>query len=593
MDSGIQNFIHLYHRLDVTTRSTQKIAHLQDYFAGASSEDADWALWLLCGHRLRRPVKSNRLKTWIAELTNYPLWLVDSCHSHAGDLAETLALLYERADEEDSENDAARSSGAVILGSPELAQSAYGAALIDPAQASLAEILTQCLLPLSEMSAASQKKWVRRIWAELNTGGRLVFNKLLTGGFRVGVHRGLVVKALSEWLMVEKAVLEHRLIGNWQPGKAHWESLRDPDGMQDEVAKPYPFYLASPLESQPEKLGPPDDWLVEWKWDGIRAQLIHREQAVILWSRGEEMLQGRFPEIVAQARFLPHGIVLDGEIVAWDSGKPAPFVQLQHRINKQEPDENLVKRVPIVFLAYDCLEYEGEDIRAKTLHERRRLLVKATADLPSLSHDERFGQGQMSLQLEASNEEDAASEQLFIRVSEGLDSDNWERAAKYREQATEMGTEGLMLKRKSSAYLSGRVKGDWWKWKVDPYTLDLVLTAAEPGHGRRSGMLSCYTFSIRDTQQERLLNVAKAYSGQTDAELKKMDQWIRKHTLSKRGPVHLTKPELVFEIAFEGVQASPRHAAGYALRFPRILRLRTDLGSNDADSLDCLQQLLS
>jgi DNA ligase-1 len=379
----------------------------------------------------------------------------------------------------------------------------------------------------------------------------------------VGVSHRLVVQALATWADQPTDLIAHRMSGSWKPTAQALATLATPAGEDEHLAdRPYPFFLASPLESEVTALGDPRDWLAEWKWDGIRAQLMWRDGHAGLWSRGEERLDGRFPEIELAAASLPTDGVLDGELLAWDvqTAKPLPFTALQKRIGKLKPGARLLAGTPVRFMAYDLVEYAGDDLRERPLHARRALLA-----------------GML----------DKADHALML--SPALLSDSWDALTTEREKSRERQTEGLMLKRLDSPYRVGRKRGDWWKWKVDPHTLDAVLLYAQPGHGRRSGLFTDYSFGVWDGDQ--LVTVAKAYSGLDDAEIARLDRWIRAHTTERFGPVRAVEPEHVFELAFEAVQLSGRHKSGVAVRFPRIARWRTDKKAADADHLDDLRRL--
>ncbi|HEX6406863.1 MAG TPA: ATP-dependent DNA ligase, partial [Gemmatimonadales bacterium] len=392
---------------------------------------------------------------------------------------------------------------------------------------------------------------------------RFVWNKLITGSFRVGASQRLVIRALAETSGVEEGVIAHRLMGAWEPTADFYERLIAPDTRDADVSRPYPFFLAHPLEGTPSDLGDITDWIAEWKWDGIRAQLIRRAGTSFLWSRGEELLSGRFPEIEDQGALLPEGTVIDGELLPWIDGSPLPFAQLQRRIGRKNLGQKILDEVPATLVAYDLLESNGEDIRSEPLRIRR-------ARLQSLVESVRRG------------------ERLILSPS--VDVASWESLTQARSRAREVGAEGIMLKRLSSAYGVGRRRGDWWKWKVDPLSVDAVLIYAQAGSGRRAGLFTDYTFGVWDG--DHLVPFAKAYSGLTDDEMRKVDQFIRRHTLEKFGPVRTVKPELVFELHFEGLQPSSRHKSGIAVRFPRMARWRTDKKAEEADTIEHVRSLL-
>jgi DNA ligase-1 len=402
-----------------------------------------------------------------------------------------------------------------------------------------------------------------RAWRELGRLERFVWNKLITGAFRVGASSRLVERALAAASGVDEGAIAHRLMGGWEPTPEFFRRLISHDVSDADPSRPYPFYLASPLEAAPESLGDPADWLAEWKWDGIRAQLLRRAGRSWLWSRGEELLNGRFPEVESAAVLLPDGTVIDGELLPWVGDGPLPFAQLQRRIGRKTLGRKILDEVPVVLVAYDLLELDGEDLRALPLVERRARLTALLARTPSAGK--------------------------FV-LSPAVDAESWDAVGDARHRARDRGAEGLMLKRLASGYGVGRQRGDWWKWKVDPFTVDAVLMYAQPGSGRRAGLYTDYTFGV--WEGDRLVAFAKAYSGLTDPEIRKVDAFIRRNTLEKHGPVRVVKPDLVFELAFEGIQRSTRHKSGVAVRFPRMARWRTDKRPEEADSLETVRAML-
>jgi DNA ligase-1 len=531
----VRRFTQLFVELDRTTRTTEKLASLRKYFSEAPHEDSAWALFFLSGQRLPRPVKTTNLRQWVADQRSLPLWLVEESYDAVGDLGEALSLLAPTAEH--------------------------------PFDIPLHAIVEERLRPLKGMSDEEKHEIVTRTWKELNTEQCLVYHKLIMGEFRIGVSRTLVVRALAEVAGIEPSDMAHRLMGSWQPTATDFGGILH--GQAKDVSRPYPFYLAYPLESSLDSLGDISEWQAEWKWDGIRAQLIKREDQVMLWSRGEELITDRFPEITDAAMLLPNATVLDGEVLAWMNEKPLPFGDLQRRIGRKNVDKKIRAEVPVVMMLYDILEVNGEDVRGKAIESRRRMLESL---------------------LEKSNEP-----MPFI-LSPVVEASSWEDLTSHRMYSRTNLVEGLMLKRKASPYGVGRVKGDWWKWKIDPLTVDAVLIYAQQGHGRRASLFTDYTFGVwgdpDDTGERKLVPVAKAYSGLTDEEIKKVDQFVRQNTLDKFGPVRVVKPELVFELAFEGIQKSTRHKAGIAVRFPRMSRWRDDKPIEEADSLDTLRSLL-
>jgi DNA ligase-1 len=530
----MKRFTELFMELDASNRKTTKLAALKRYFAEVRPEDGAWAVFFLTGNRLKRPIKLTNFRQWAGVACGFPTWMVEECYNHVGDLAETLALLL-------SDRGSIRASR----------------------DRPLNEMVEQEIVPLRDMETDAQRAAIERIWSELDGGACFVFNKLITGGFRVGVHHTLVCAALAELAEVDPAVMAHRLVGNWKPTPEAYRGLFSGEASGDQTAKPYPFCLASPLDEDAKtRLGEVHEWLIEWKWDGIRAQLIKRDSQVIIWSRGEEMITDQFPEIAEAATHWPDDLVMDGELLAWSGEKPAPFSELQRRLGRKKLGPKLRKEVPVVFMAYDLLEHEGRDIRSESTEYRRRVL-ECVAE--SIKGDPFY-------------------------LSPLVEGDSWHTVGALRELSRERRVEGLMLKRKDSPYGVGRKKGDWWKWKVAPFTIDAVMVYAQQGHGRRAGLYTDYTFSV--WKEGELVPVAKAYTGLSDAEIRKIDRWIRQNTLDSYGPVRVLKPELVFEIAFEGIQESRRHKSGIAVRFPRVLRWRMDKQAEEADSIETVRALL-
>lgn len=571
MTSGFARFVSLYEALDRTTATTAKREALEAYFRGAPPRDLAWAVFFLTGRRLRRLITARDLRSWAAAHTGLAPWLIEECYHTVGDLAETLAILCARGGDGESGSSAAavlpepkeRAAG----GPPQLEVTAESGELPNhsvPApilSAALADFVEQRLAPLSTMRPDAQRRQITAWWNELGERECFIAHKLVTGAFRVGVSATLVARALATVAGRDAATIEHRLMGDWQPDDTFATRLVAQDDAASDQSKPYPFFLATPLDADPSTLGDPSDWLAEWKWDGIRAQLIVRGAMVFLWSRGEELVSDRFPEITAAARALPDGTVLDGEIVIWRDGRVLPFTALQTRIGRRHVTARVLQETPAVMLVFDYLEHAGVDCRQDSLDVRRQRLETLLAGASST-----------------------------LRPSPRVVAENWEALRELRTESRQRGVEGLMLKRWSSPYRIGRPRGDWWKWKVAPYTIDAVLLYSQPGHGRRAALYTDHTFAVRDG--ESLVPVAKAYSGLSDEENRRLDAWIRAHTLERFGPVRAVEPAHVFEIGFEAVQRSTRHKSGIAMRFPRILRWRTDKGPQDADTLSQLQAMI-
>ncbi|MEM8550374.1 MAG: ATP-dependent DNA ligase [Verrucomicrobiota bacterium] len=530
----MKRFTQLFTALDESNRTQDKVAALKTYFLEAPPEDASWALFFLAGNRLPAPVKTKAMRAWAAQLAEYPLWLVEASYDHVGDLAETLALILPETTDE--------------LEPPPLHQ-----------------LMEETVLSLRDWDEPVQFQIIREVWAQLSTRQRLVFNKLITGAFRVGVSRTLVVRALAQAANLEPAVMEHRLMGKWQPSAQAFRALfTEEDDAQPNPARPYPFYLAYALEGEPDELGRVGDWQAEWKWDGIRAQLIKRQGQVMLWSRGDAMVTEQFPEIAQAAARLPDGTVLDGEVLAWNDGTPLGFAVLQTRLGRKRLSAAILEEAPVAFLAYDCLETGGKDIRSENLDTRRTHL------------DNLLG---------------SADPAGALLRSVPVTFPTWQALVDLRQESRTRGVEGLMLKRKASPYRVGRIKGDWWKWKIQPYAVDAVMVYAQAGHGRRSGLYTDYTFALHDGEGA-LVPFAKAYSGLSDEEIRRVDRWVKAHTLDRHGPVRVVEPQLVFELHFEGIAASTRHKSGLAVRFPRIARWREDKTPADADTLETVRALL-
>jgi DNA ligase-1 len=526
----VKRFARLFAEIDETTRTSEKTAAMARYFRDAPPADAAWAVHFLSGGRPKRLIAARKLASWAMEVADVPEWLFDESYDAVGDLAEAISLL------------------------------------LPAATASSDRPLHQWveqLLALAGQAEDVQRDAMLRAWRELDGTERFVWTKLITGGFRVGVSHALVVRALAQATGLDEPVVAHRLTGAWQPTAESYERLVSPEHDAGDRTRPYPFFLAYALEDPPESLGEPADWQAEWKWDGIRAQVVRRGGLVFVWSRGEELVTERFPEIAQGAALLPEGTVLDGEIMPWRDGAPLPFAQLQRRIGRKQLGPKILGEVPVVLIAYDLLEENDQDLRALPLAERRARLERLLAKLPAGSP--------------------------FL-PSPIVPVAAWDDVHAAWRSSRERSAEGLMLKRRDAAYGTGRRRGPWWKWKVQPYTVDAVMIYAQAGHGRRASLHTDYTFAVwRDGE---LVPFAKAYSGLTDAEIRQLDAWVRRNTIEKFGPVRSVKPEQVFELAFEGIQPSPRHKSGVAVRFPRILRWRTDKKPEDADTVETLRALM-
>jgi DNA ligase-1 len=526
-------FAALYEALDRTTSTNAKVAAMAAYFQGAPAADAAWALFFLTGRKVKRLIPSRVLWELTRDVTALPDWLLEHCHAAVGDFAEAMALLVEHR----------------------VAAAGMGSDL------PFARWIEERLLPLKQMDGAAQRAAVQAWWEELDASQSFVLNKIITGEYRVGASATLVVRALAQVAGLPQATMAHRVMGDWAPTAGFFTSLREGLPSAEVASRPYPFFLASPLEQDVDALGPREEWLAEWKWDGIRAQVVRRAGDVFLWSRGEELVTDRFPEVAAAARALPDGTVIDGEVLAYRDGV-LPFAVLQTRIGRQKLTPRIFAEAPVALMAYDLLEQHGADIRGLPLVERRSRLEALLAPGPRA-----------------------------LLVSPVVAAATWAALGEERRGARERHVEGLMLKRLTSPYATGRRRGDWWKWKIDPFAMDAVLLYAHPGHGRRASLFTDYTFAVWDGAG--LVPVAKAYSGLSDAEIQELDAWVRRHTLEKFGPTRAVEPVQVFEIAFEGIAPSTRHRSGVAVRFPRIARWRKDKPAAEADTLDSLRALVA
>jgi DNA ligase 1 len=522
----VRAFARLYAALDETTKTNEKVAALVGYFRATPPEDAVWAIHFLIGRRIKRLIETRKLVEWAIAEAGVPKWIFGDCYSAVGDLAETIALL---------------------LPAP-------SASADEP----LHYWVEERLLPLREWSDDQQRESLVSAWREMDEQQRFVWNKLITGEFRVGVSQNLVVRAVALFSGLTTEVVSHRLMGDWLPDAAFYRQLVAKVTGDTDISRPYPFFLAYPIEGDPAQLGDPAEWMAEWKWDGIRSQMIRRGWRTFIWSRGEELMEGRFPELEVVGARLPEGTVIDGEILPWRDGLPMPFAQMQRRIGRKALGPKILADVPVVLLAYDLLEWGGEDIREWPIERRRAQLEQLVGDRLVLSRPVEFG--------------------------------SWEELAERRGQSRERRVEGFMLKRRGSPYRVGRRRGDWWKWKIQPYSVDCVLIYAQPGNGRRASLLTDYTFGVWDNGE--LVPFAKAYSGLTNEEIGQVDAWVRRNTVERFGPVRKVKPELVFELAFEGIQESPRHRSGIAVRFPRMARWRQDKKAEEADTIETIRALI-
>jgi DNA ligase-1 len=528
-------FTDLYTAIDETTKTNAKIDALVEYFRSVSEEDSLWCVALFTSRRPKRAVKTTDLKLWTMELAGVPGWLFEECYQTVGDLAETISLLIPSGDK--------------------------------PSSISLSELMQE-LLALSAKTDEEKKNFILSYWLTLSKEELFIFNKFITGGFRVGVSQQLVFKALAKAFDVNENVVAHRLIGNWLPQHTSLKDLMSEQATIADDSKPYPFYLSYQLDVEPAELGSIAEWQVERKFDGIRGQIILRNGEIYVWSRGEELVTDKFPEFIRLKEQLADGIVLDGEILPVKNGVILSFAEMQKRIGRKNLSKKILNDLPLAMMCYDLLEYEGRDLRNETLVTRRQLLEDIVNDY--------------------TRKETGAHK--LLHLSETLPASDWTELDQLRQESKEKSCEGLMLKKLDSVYETGRKRGKWWKWKVDPYTIDAVMIYAQRGHGRRANLYTDFTFAVWDG--DTLVPFTKAYSGLTDKELVEVDRWIKKNTIDKFGPVRSVNAELVFEIAFEGIALSARHKSGVALRFPRIARWRKDKPKEEANTRQDLLNLL-
>ncbi|WP_209389328.1 ATP-dependent DNA ligase [Chryseobacterium sp. RR2-3-20] len=525
----MKHFAELINALESTNKTNAKIDAIVDYLERAPDEDKVWFIALFTGKRPKRNVNTNFMKDWALEITQLPFWLFQESYSSVGDLGETLSL---------------------ILPPPE-----------EQIDKSLSDWMKE-IIGLKNKTEAEKKDFVLNSWNGLDYTERLIFNKLLGGSFRIGVSDKTLINALTKFSNQESSALTHSLMGKWEPETTSFQSLISAEHINPDNSKPYPFCLAYPLEKDLDDLGKPEEWQIEYKWDGIRGQIIRRNNEVFIWSRGEELVTEQFPEIKEVVQNMKGNFVLDGEILAVKDQQVLNSNELQKRLNRKTLTKKMLADIPIQVFVYDLLELEGNDLREKPISARRAMLEEL---------------------LRNENPEK-------IRLSEVIEFENWEDLDQIRENSRALNSEGLMLKQKNSHYHSGRKKGDWWKWKINPLTIDAVLIYAQKGSGRRSAYYTDYSFAVKSG--DKLVTIAKAYSGLTDKEIMEVSKFVNKNAIEKFGPVRTVKPELVFEIAFEGIGFSNRHKSGVALRFPRILRWRKDKTVDEIDDLEEIKKLI-
>ncbi len=522
-------FAALFEDLDQTTKTNERISALVNYLSIANDEDKLWSIALLAGKRPKRKVNSTRMREWAADEAGLPMWLFEESYQVVGDMAETISLILPY---EDGDNDM-----------------------------DLTEWM-RSIRDIADTSEEVKQQFVIDSWKKQSKKERLIFNKLIGGSFRIGVSQKTMVKALSKFTGKDENELAHRLMGSWSPETHTYESLILKETGDEDLSKPYPFYLAYQLDEKSGFDANPEEWYAERKWDGIRGQLIKRSGEVFVWTRGEELVTDKYPELQLLADHLPDGVAIDGEILPYKDGKPLSFNDLQKRIGRKTVGKKLLSEVPIVLISYDLLEYEGKDIRSEPLSSRREKLEKLVEEVKHPN----------------------------LRISKLVAFNSEDDLAKERESSRKFSSEGIMLKRKTSNYKVGRKRGDWWKWKVDPLVIDAVLIYGMRGHGRRANLYTDYTFAVWNDKE--LVPFTKAYSGLTDEEFRQVDRFVKSNILEKFGPVRSVKPELVFEIAFEGIAKSTRHKSGISLRFPRMNRWRKDKKPEEANTLQDLQEML-
>ncbi|WP_199119326.1 ATP-dependent DNA ligase [Pedobacter sp. ASV28] len=527
----MRRFSQLIQELELSNKTNDKINALVDYFNEAEDKDKPYVIALFTGKKPKRPVNTALIRQWATELSGIPEWLFTESYHNVGDLSETIALI------------------------------------LPPAQYHLEKPLHQWMSELTLLNHKTddeKKDYILTAWNSLTIQERFIFNKLISGNFRIGVSNKMLVNAIAKQSNEDSNKIMHSIMGKWQPDAITYDELTAGKHVNTDNSWPYPFCLAYALDTAPENLGETSTWQAEWKWDGIRGQIIKRKGELFIWSRGEELVTEQFPELHFLKDELDDGIVLDGEILAVKDGNVLPFSILQQRLNRKTIHKSQLSNAPIGFFCYDILELNGSDIRNEHLAKRRAILEQVINGLGT---------------------------KHIVLLSPIIEFTGWQQLAEIRENARHINSEGIMLKKIDSIFHAGRKRGDWWKWKINPYTIDTVMIYAQKGSGRRANFYTDYTFAVRNGEQ--LITIAKAYSGLTDREIKEVNTFVNKNAIEKFGPVRTVKPELVFEIAFEGIAESKRHKAGLALRFPRISRWRKDKKADEINTLDDLRQLLN
>ena len=541
---SLNKFSKLFEELDSNNSINKKVNSLTKYFKSNSKLNNIWTIYLLIGKRNKRFISGKSLRDYYADIYKMPLWLIETCYAKVGDSAEVISLLLQDK----------------LLGND------------IKEDISLDQLINKVLPNLSKLDENKKKSYIKLLWEKTPKDNQLIFNKILTGTFRIGVSKGLVTKAISNMTGIDKSIILHRLMGDFQPIEETFVFLINQELKQKELDyKPYPFQLANTFDAKIKETSSINQYQFESKWDGIRSQIIKRSNNVSIWTRGEELVNKTFPELTKIISNFKIDFVVDGEILIWDESKKVPkdFSLLQKRLGRKSPSIRIQKELPVVFIAYDILEINGNDIRSKILSERRNILEEKLFN--SLSEDQTFISKK-------------------IKITKLLQINNWEEVEQAKKSARNINTEGLVIKNKNSRYLAGRKKGNWWKYKIDPMQLDGVLIYARPGSGKRADLYTDYSFAI--WENNKLVKFANAYSGLNNEEIRELDKWIRKNTLERYGPVRSVKPELVFEISFDNIQISKRHKSGIALRFPRITKWRKDKNIMDADNLENAMRMI-
>ena len=541
---SLNKFSKLFEELDSNNSINKKVNSLTKYFKSNSKLNNIWTIYLLIGKRNKRFISGKSLREYYADIYKMPIWLIETCYAKVGDSAEVISLLLQdNLLKKDIKEDI-----------------------------SLDQLLNKILPNLSKLEEPQKKSQIKLLWEKITNDNQLIFNKILTGSFRIGVSKGIVTKAISNMIGVDESIILHRLMGDFDPIEETYIFLINQKLEQRELAyKPYPFQLANTFDEKIKETTSINQYQFESKWDGIRSQIIKRNNNISIWTRGEELVNKTFPELIKIISDFKIDFVLDGEILIWDENKNCPknFSLLQKRLGRKSPSKKIQKDLPVVFIAYDILEINGKDIRSENLSQRRNILEK------------KFQNSILEVNTIASNK---------IKITKLLQINNWVEVEEAKNSARDINTEGLVIKNKNSKYLPGRKKGNWWKYKIDPMQLDGVLIYAKLGSGKRADLYTDYSFAI--WENEKLVKFANAYSGLNNREIRELDKWIRKNTLERYGPVRSVKPELVFEISFDNIQISKRHKSGIALRFPRITKWRKDKNIMDADNLENAMKMI-